>query len=95
VTTYYNVSASGTATKNNCGTGYTGTTVTYTVAANTYSSTLNQLTADNLATADVTANKQTYANTNGTCTLIYSGGHGTIVNKNNVPLVRNNKAITR
>jgi len=95
VTTYYNSSVSATATKNNCGSGYNGSIVTYTVPANTYSSTVSQLTADNLAIADVNSNKQAYANSVGSCTLIYSGGHGAIVNKNNVPLTRNNKAITR
>jgi hypothetical protein len=64
---YYNVKQSGTATKNDCGTGYTGTTVTYTVAAGTYTSTVSQTDANNLAIADVNNNKQAYANANGTC----------------------------
>lgn len=37
------------------------------MAGSTYSSTTSQVAADNLAIADVTANKQAYANTNGTC----------------------------
>ena len=41
--------------------------VTYTVPAGRYNSTTSQGAADALATADVTANKQTYANTNGSC----------------------------
>ena len=65
---YYNVASSATATKNSCGTGYTGSTVTYTVAANKYSSTVSQSAANSLALADLTANKQAYANANGTCT---------------------------
>jgi hypothetical protein len=65
---YYNVAASATATKNSCGTGYTGSKVTYTVAANKYSSTVSQAAANSLALADLTANKQAYANANGTCT---------------------------
>jgi hypothetical protein len=69
-TVYYNIQESGTATKNDCGTGYTGSTVTYTVAASKYSSIVSQADADSKAIADVTANKQTYANTNGTCTAI-------------------------
>ena len=95
VTTYYNVSASGTATKNNCGTGYAGTTVTYTVAANMYSSTASQIAADNLATSDVANNKQPYANANGTCTQTNTNVHGILVNKKNVPLVRNNRPFVR
>jgi hypothetical protein len=69
-TVYYNVSTSGTAAKNDCGTGYTGSAITYTVAASKYTSTLSQADADSKALADVTANKQTYANTNGTCTAV-------------------------
>ena len=67
-TTYYNIVESGTAAKNNCTTGSTGSTVTYTVAAGKYSSTISQADADNKAIADVTTNKQAYANANGTCT---------------------------
>ena len=70
VVTYYNTQISATATKNDCTTGYTGSAVTYTVAANKYSSTVSQATADNLATTDLNTNKQPYANANGTCTLI-------------------------
>ncbi len=69
---YYNSSISGTATKNSCGTGYVGSTLTYNVPANKYSSTISQADADSKATADLTSNKQTYANTNGTCTIIPS-----------------------
>jgi|SRR5665647_77218 len=93
-TTYYNTIQSGTATRNDCQVGYYGSTVAYNVSANTYNSTASQIAADNLAIADVSANKQAYANANGTCTVVYSG-HGTIVNRNNVPLTRNNKAITK
>jgi len=70
VTTYYNISESGTATKNTCGDGFTGSTVTYTVPANKYSSTTSQADANNKAIADVNNNKQAYANANGSCTLI-------------------------
>ncbi|WP_193391222.1 DUF5977 domain-containing protein, partial [Candidatus Symbiothrix dinenymphae] len=66
----YNVAKSGTFTKNNCGTGYAGSSVTYTVSEGRYSSTISQAAADNQAQADVDANGQTYANENGTCTLI-------------------------
>jgi len=69
-TVYYNTQISATATKNSCGTGYTGSTVTYTILANKYSSTVSQSDADNKALADLTSNKQSYANTNGTCTAI-------------------------
>jgi hypothetical protein len=65
---YYNVIKSGNFTRNDCGTGYTGSTVTYTVSANTYNSTISQAYVDSVAQADVNANGQTYANANGTCT---------------------------
>lgn len=65
---YMNVVKNGNFTRNNCGAGYTGSTVTYTVPAGTYSSTISQAAADQLAQNDVNANGQAYANTNGTCT---------------------------
>jgi hypothetical protein len=71
-TVYYNTQSSATATKNSCAAGFTGSTVTYTVSANKYSSTVSQADADSKATSDLNTNKQTYANTNGTCTAISS-----------------------
>jgi hypothetical protein len=65
-TTYSSAAKSGSFTKN-CGTG-TGSTVTYTVAAGTYTSTISQGAADQLAQNDVNANGPAYANVNGTCT---------------------------
>ena len=73
-TLYYNVQAIASATKNDCGTGYAGKVVTYTIAAKKYSSTISQIDADNMATTDLNANKQAYANTNGTCTAIAQTG---------------------
>ncbi|WPQ61474.1 DUF5977 domain-containing protein [Chitinophaga sancti] len=67
--TFYNTAVSVTKTRNNCSTGGTGSSVTYTVAAGKYSSTVSQAGADSLASADLTANAQTYANTNGYCTF--------------------------
>jgi YD repeat-containing protein len=64
---YYNVVESGNFTRNNCPSGYTGTTVTYTVAANTYSSTISQADANQKAINDVNANGQSYANAHGAC----------------------------
>jgi hypothetical protein len=65
---YYNVLASQTFTRNNCPACQTGSQVTYTVQAGTYSSTVSQAAADQLAQNDIAANGQNYANTNGTCT---------------------------
>jgi hypothetical protein len=66
--TYFSNTESGNYTRNNCGTGYVGSTVTYTVPPGKYSSTTSQAAADNQAISDVTTNGQSYANTNGTCT---------------------------
>ncbi|HSU28157.1 MAG TPA: DUF5977 domain-containing protein [Chitinophagaceae bacterium] len=66
--TYYNSAHSQSFTRNNCGSGYTGSSVTYTVAAGTYSSTTSQAAADQLALNDISANGQAYANSHGTCT---------------------------
>lgn len=65
---YYNDAISGIYTKNNCGTGYVGSSVTYTVPANTYSSTFSKADANSKAKNDTLMNGQNYANANGSCT---------------------------
>jgi hypothetical protein len=50
-----------------CGKGYEGSTVTYTVPAGKYSSTISVDDANAKAVNDLNTNKQTYANNNGTC----------------------------
>lgn len=67
VTLYYNVQKSGSYTRNDCGSGYTGSTVTYAVHDSAYSSAISQAYVDSVAQADVNANGQAYANTHGTC----------------------------
>lgn len=67
---FLNTQQSQAFTKNDCPSGSTGSTVTYVVAAGTYSSTIDQATANNLAINDVNANGQAYANTQGTCTNV-------------------------
>jgi hypothetical protein len=66
---YYNVAKNGIYTRQ-CSPPNTGSQVTYTVLANTYSSTISQAEADTLAMIDVNTNGQAYANANGTCTYI-------------------------
>lgn len=56
-------------TRSDCGTGYTGSSVTYTIAAGIYFAT-TQTAANQLATDAITTNGQAYANANGTCTPI-------------------------
>jgi hypothetical protein len=56
--------------RDNCGAGYEGTSVIYTVAAGTYSSPLGQNYVDSLAQADANANAQAYANEHGVCIFI-------------------------
>lgn len=65
---YYNTQRSQAFTRNNCASGYTGSSVTYTVPPGKYSSTVSQAAADQLAQNEINANGQTYANTNGICT---------------------------
>lgn len=62
--TFWNYEQAWAFTRNNC-TG--GTTVIYTVPQGTYSSTVNQETADSLAMADINRNGQDYANRYGGC----------------------------
>jgi hypothetical protein len=84
-TVYYNTQQSGTATRDNCSEGYTGSEVTLTVAANTYTSVTSIADANSKAVAYINANKQTYANTNGTCTaptVYYNTEQSTTATKN-------------
>ncbi len=80
--TWYNTAQSANFQKNNCASGGTGSTQTYTVAAGTYSSTTSQADANQQAVNDVNANGQTYANTNGYCTFYSVAKSGTF-QKNN------------
>jgi hypothetical protein len=67
---WYNVAKSANFTRNNCGTGSTGSTVTYNVAAGNYSSTISQADADQKAQDEINNNGQAFANANGTCSAI-------------------------
>lgn len=69
---YQNVMAQQAFVRNNCGTGYTGTSVNYIVPAGTYTSAISQADANNQAAADITANGQNYANNpaNGATCLV-------------------------
>lgn len=69
-TYYYNEAKSGTFTRNNCGEAYNGSSVIYTVEANTHSSPVSKEAADSLALNDINTNGQAYANANGICTVI-------------------------
>jgi hypothetical protein len=66
---FYNEQKSQNYTRNNCGTGSIGSTVTYTVPAHTYFSTTSQNSANGMAMSDIRSNGQNYANTHGTCTF--------------------------
>lgn len=66
---YGNSQRSQAFTKNNCGTGYTGSSVTYTVPQNTYSGS-TQAAADAQAQTDINNNGQAYANAHGNCIVI-------------------------
>jgi hypothetical protein len=79
--TFYNTAKSGTFTRNNCA-GGVGSTVTYIVAAGSYSSTSSQADADAFAQSAVNNNGLAYANSSGTCTY-YSFELNLQYNKNN------------
>jgi Family of unknown function (DUF5977) len=82
---YYNAQLSQVFTKNNCASVCDiGSQVTYTVPASTYSSTVSQAAADQLAQNDINANGQQYANTNGTCTPPANGANVPITYYNTV-----------
>ena len=66
--TYYNTAISASVTRNNCTGSYeTGSTILYTIAANTFSSSVSQVEAQNSASAYLTSTSQSYANTYATC----------------------------
>lgn len=64
---YFNIEKSQTFVKNNCNDGFQGNNYVYTVPAGSYSSSLSQADADNLAQNDINSNGQTAANNFGTC----------------------------
>jgi hypothetical protein len=66
---YYNLEITGSVARNDCPTGQVGGSVTYTVPAGVFSSPDSQEDAQAQAQAYFEANKQAYANANGTCTL--------------------------
>ncbi|WP_160710866.1 DUF5977 domain-containing protein [Chitinophaga solisilvae] len=68
---YSNAAYTQTFTRNNCPAGYAPGSVAYTVNAGTYTSTISQEDANQLAVNDAMLKGQAYANANGTCTLIY------------------------
>lgn len=78
-TIYYNDELSQSFTKNNCVGCYTGSQVTYTVAAGLYSATTLSA-ANQLAQNDINANGQAYANANGSCVPT----SGTTLSYNNI-----------
>lgn len=66
IQTFLNVAKSAAFTKSNCSSG-TGSSVTYTVPASKYVSTVSQADADQQATNELNASGQAYADTTGTC----------------------------
>jgi hypothetical protein len=70
---FYNTEQSQAFRRNNCSAGQKGTIVTYTVAANTYQSLISIADANAQALADIAANGQNYANSQGVCELVQNG----------------------
>ncbi|WP_447642431.1 MULTISPECIES: DUF5977 domain-containing protein [Chitinophagaceae] len=72
-TSYYsNTARSQAFVRNDCASGLVGTSVTYSVPAGTYFSSVSQADADQQALDAVTANGQAYANATGTCSAVVS-----------------------
>ena len=67
LTLYLNSAQAVEKTKNDCAVGLTGSKVRYAKAAGLFVSTTSQAAADALRDADITANAQSNANTNGSC----------------------------
>ncbi|MCT3700908.1 RHS repeat protein [Elizabethkingia anophelis] len=67
IVTYYNTTKSQIFTRNNCLPNTIPGTYTYTIPANTYSSTLSQADADQKAENDININGQNLANVNAIC----------------------------
>lgn len=84
---YYNTIQSQSFVRNNCGGGFGGTIVAYTVVANTYWSTLSQIDADQKALDDIAMNGQAYANSHGSCvaTIFYNILKSGAFTKNDCP----------
>ena len=70
VSIYHSAAISNTYLKNNCGNGYVGSAVVYSVAYDKYQSLTSQYDADHKAVMDMLNFGQTYANSNGSCTAI-------------------------
>jgi hypothetical protein len=68
---YYNPSIMEYFTKDDCGSGYVGSDVSYTVPAGKYSSTASQEDADAQAEMELMQSGQYTANRDGSCQLIY------------------------
>lgn len=66
-TPFYNLAKIQSFTRNNCGSGYTAGSYTYTVPAGKYSSMISQSDADNQAQEEVNLNGQNFANNYGLC----------------------------
>jgi hypothetical protein len=79
---YHNNSASKLFTRNNCPGQSQPTSIIYYVPEGKYSSSVNQAAADLLATNDITANGQNYANLNCNCIYFNSSRSDTIIQNN-------------
>jgi hypothetical protein len=71
ITTYTNLAVTETFTKNNCGSGFEGSTVTYTIPANKYSSTVSQEAVDQMVQQELNSLSQAFANSNGACIQLF------------------------
>lgn len=80
--TFKNIALNKIFFKNNCPVGQTGSAVTYSVAANAYTSTVSQAAANRQALDIIKSSGQNYANSNGNCTValtVKNNGINTII----------------
>ncbi|MDX6183945.1 DUF5977 domain-containing protein [Flavobacterium sp. Fl-77] len=82
--TFYSVARSGAFTKNNCASGGSGSSVGFSLAPGSFTSTISQADADAQALSYFNAQGQANANTNGYCTF-YSVARSGAFTKNNCP----------
>jgi len=83
--TFRNAPKSQPFTKNNCTAPYKGSQVTYLVQEGKYTSVISLEDANQKAQNDINANGQNYANTHGTCVIVYAKiSYQNIVNKPNI-----------
>ena len=82
VVSYKSIARSGSFTRNNCASGGTGSTVSYSQPAGAVVSTISQTDADNNGLTKFNTDGQAYANANGACTFSSIARSGSFTKNN-------------